>query len=110
MSFSNVKYKEMASFVGLDPWHQFSDVETFDLHRARIPDALFKDILQDMDIMLMQYGPPNEHKTEEAKSRFLAPVKKMPLMPQTCKVLTIYRSSIAWCLCLDLPLGTCQSQ
>jgi len=27
-----------------------------------------------MDIMLMQYGPPPEHRTEEARSRFFSPV------------------------------------
>jgi hypothetical protein len=38
-----------------------SDIETFRLHRSRIPTALFKSIVQDIDIMLVQYGPPIEH-------------------------------------------------
>ena len=84
VSFSNIKYEDIASFVGLEPWHEFSDVKTFELHRARIPDTLFKDVLQDMDIMQMQYGPPNVHKTEEARSRFLAPVNITPLILQKC--------------------------
>ena len=76
MSFSNIKYKDITNFVGLEPWHKFSDVKTFELHCACIPDELFKDVLQDMDIMQMQYGPPNVHKMEEARSHFLTLVDR----------------------------------
>jgi hypothetical protein len=51
-----------------------NDIETFGLHRSRIPTGLFKSIVQDIDVMLVQYGPPVEHRTEEARSRFLSPV------------------------------------
>jgi len=51
-----------------------NDVETFYLHRSRIPTALFKSIMEDIDVMLVQYGPMIEHETEEARSRFLSPV------------------------------------
>jgi hypothetical protein len=74
VSFSNVKYVSIASFVGLDAGLKMSDINTFELHRSRIPTALFKSIVQDIDIMLVQYGPPIEHETEEARSRFLSPV------------------------------------
>jgi hypothetical protein len=50
------------------------DIEFFDLYRSRIPTALFKSIVQDIDVMLVQYGPPINHETEEARSRFLSPV------------------------------------
>jgi len=32
---------------------------------------------EDMDVMMVQYGPPHVHKTEEAKSRFFSPVGKL---------------------------------
>ena len=51
-----------------------NDVKTFHLHRSRIPTALFKSIIEDIDVMLVQYGPMIEHQTEEARSRFLSPV------------------------------------
>jgi hypothetical protein len=51
------------------------DIATFDLYRSRIPTSLFRAIVQDMDVLLHQYGPPIEHETEEATSRFLAPVR-----------------------------------
>lgn len=74
VSFFNVQYQDMAPFVGLDPNRQMNDIATFDLYRSRIPTSLFKSIVQDMDILLPQYGPPIEHETEEATSRFLAPI------------------------------------
>jgi hypothetical protein len=51
-----------------------NDVATFDLHRSRIPTSLFRSIVEDMDVLLPQYGPIMEHESEEATSRFLAPV------------------------------------
>jgi hypothetical protein len=50
------------------------DIESFSLHRSRIPTALFKHIVQDIDIMIAQYGLPVEHQTDEATLRFLSPV------------------------------------
>jgi hypothetical protein len=66
----------MAPFIGLDPNRKMNDITTFDLYRSRIPTSLFRSIVQDMDVLLSQYGPPIEHETEEATSRFLAPVRK----------------------------------
>ena len=74
MSFSNVKYRDIATFIGLEHLKVFRDAETFELHRSRIPTPLFKCIVQDLDIMLMQYGPLSAHQTEETRSRFLSPV------------------------------------
>ena len=74
ISFSNVRYEEIAPFIGLDPNFKLHDIEFFDLYRSRIPTALFKSIVQDIDVMLVQYGPPINHETEEARSRFLSPV------------------------------------
>ena len=51
-----------------------ADIGTFRLYRSRIPTTLFKSIVQDIDIMLLQYGLPLYHQTEEARSRFISPV------------------------------------
>ena len=61
--FSNVKYESIASFVGLDAG--LDGYRHLELHRCRISTTLFKSIVQDIDIMLVQYEPPIEHKTEE---------------------------------------------
>ena len=75
VSFSLVTYRDVAPFVGLDPFRRMRDIQTFELHRSRIPTTLFKSIVQDMDMMMIQYGPPDEHDHEEATSRFLSPVR-----------------------------------
>ncbi len=72
VSFSKVHYMNIAPFVGLQPNLKMKDIKTFSLHRSRIPTKLFKSIVQDIDVMMVQYGPPNEHFTEEARSRFLS--------------------------------------
>ena len=81
MSFSNVKYSEIAEALGLSPIRGFNDVPLFDLHRSRIPTALFVDILADIDLLSSQYGtlvPRKIPATEEGRSRVLAPVKSFP--------------------------------
>lgn len=72
--FSNVQYEDIAPFIGLKPYLNMRDIETFGLYRSRIPTALFRSILQDIDVMQMQYGPPIEHQTAEARAQFLSPV------------------------------------
>ena len=79
-SFSIVTYDDIAPFVGLEPVDLFEDVATFDLHRSRIPTSLLKSIVQDMDVLLAQYGPPSAHRTEETTSRFLSPVSMIRLV------------------------------
>lgn len=69
---SGVTYKQIAPFVGLQPNLHLRDAPTFKMHRARIPDAFFKAIIEDIEIVMKQYGPPIDHKSE-ARSRFLAP-------------------------------------
>jgi hypothetical protein len=73
VSFSKVKYYQIAPFVGLEPSLYLRDAPTIEMHRARIPNALFKDIIEDIEIVMKQYGPPSDHQNEEAGSRFLAP-------------------------------------
>ena len=74
VSFSKVTYA-IAPFVGLNPLRFLRDIRTFEIHRSRIPTHLFKSIVTDMDIILMQYGPPPEQLTQEARSRFSSPVR-----------------------------------
>lgn len=74
INLSNIDFLDVAQFVGLEPLWNFRDAPSFDLHRSRIPTALFRNIVADMDILLMQYGTLQDHATEEARSRFLAPI------------------------------------
>ena len=79
VSFPKVTYAQVAPLVGLDPDLELQDISTFEIHRSRIPTDLFKSIVVDMDVMMVQYGPPHVHKTEEARSRFFSPVKDVIL-------------------------------
>jgi hypothetical protein len=84
VSFSKVKYRDMAPRVGLNSFGAGNDMQTFDIHRARIPTSLFKGIVQDLEVSMRQYGEPNEQVNEGARSRYLAPVSaqwQLPLLP-----------------------------
>ena len=74
VSFSKVRYLDIAPKVGLEPMLAGYDMPAFEIHRARIPTSIFKSIVEDLDIVMNQYGDPRDHKNEEARSRFLAPV------------------------------------
>ena len=74
VSFSKVKYRDIAPRVGLVPFLEGRDMKTFEIYRARIPTSLFKEIVEDLDIAMNQYGEPYYHNNEEARSRCLAPV------------------------------------
>jgi len=69
-----VSFSNAAPLVGLDPDLELQDISTFEVHRSRISTELFKSIVEDMDVMLVQYGPPHVHETEEARSRFFSPI------------------------------------
>jgi len=74
VSFSKVAYRDIAPRVGLDPLLKGNDMQAFDIHRARIPTSLFKAMVEDLGVVMNQYGEPRDHKNEEARSRFLAPL------------------------------------
>lgn len=74
VSFSRVKYFDIAPRVGLKFELAGNDMPTFDIHRARIPTPLFGDIINDLEVVMKQYGLPIRHKNVEARSRLLAPV------------------------------------
>jgi hypothetical protein len=96
----------MAPFVGLQRHLEMNDIETFDLHRSRIPTALFKSIVCDIDVMQVQYGPPFEHETEEVRSRFLSPVSVSHFSDHQRTQTSTLRSLTALLLYLALLLGT----
>jgi hypothetical protein len=73
-------YAQSAPRVGLDPDLELQDIQTFEIHRSRIPTDLFQSIVTDMDAMIVQYGLPHVHKTNEARSRFFSPVRMLSLV------------------------------
>ena|ERR1700691_1359029 len=81
VSFSKVKYRDIAPRVGLKFELAGKDMPTFDMHCARIPSSLFKDIIGDLQVIMKQYGEPARHKNEEARSRFHAPVSAQGYPP-----------------------------
>ena len=92
ISFSKVKYRDIAPRVGLDPFLGGRDMKTFKIYRARIPTSLFKEIVEDIDIAMNQYGEPVDHNNEEARSRCLAPVRAhiyRILFPDLLSLLTL---------------------
>jgi hypothetical protein len=110
VSFSQVTYAKIAKFVGLDPYRRLKDIQTFELHRSRIPTALFKSIVQDMDMMMVQYGPIPDHDHEEATSRFLSPVRIIQHLDcDKPKHTASHRSSTVLWQSLALLLGTYRS-
>jgi hypothetical protein len=73
-SFSKVKYGDIAPQYRLDPILRGADMKTFEVHRARIPTSLFKAIVEDISLIMKQYGESIDHKNVEARTRYLAPV------------------------------------
>ena len=111
VNFSNVRYRDIAPFIGLDHLKVFCDAETFELHRSHIPTQLLKCIVQDLDMMLTQYGPLDAHQTEQTRSRFLSPVSVThPLGINAGLQPVTRRYSIAWYLYSTLLLETNRSQ
>ena len=53
VSFSNVKFIDIAPFVNLDYIRNLGDALLFDLRGSRTPTELFKDIVSDMDVLLI---------------------------------------------------------
>ena len=58
ISFSRVKYHQIAPLVGLEPSRHLQDALTLEMHHAHIPNVLFKAIIEDIEIGMKQYGPP----------------------------------------------------
>ena len=54
---------QIAHHVGLNPIRKLADCPQVKLHRSRIPSSI-----EDMDIMLVQYGSMDQQDNEEARS------------------------------------------
>jgi len=72
VSFSNVKYADIAQRVGLDPLAEGQDIPTFPMYRARLTNTTFQAIIQNIEDLSLQYGHMGLHKNEEARARFLS--------------------------------------
>jgi hypothetical protein len=81
VNFSKVPYGDIASQFGLDPLLEGADMKTFEIHRARIPTSMFKAIMEDVSVIMEQYGERVGDQNAEARSRYLAPVsaQRFPL-------------------------------
>jgi hypothetical protein len=73
-TFSKVKYKEIAPKVGLAPHRRGDDIPTFQMHRARLPNDLFWEILQDLRAAANHYGTRDFQTNEEARSCYISAV------------------------------------
>jgi hypothetical protein len=74
VSFSHVTYNVIALLVSLDPVYKGEDAPNFLVARARVPKSFSKLVVQDVERTMKQYGKLIQHGSEEAHSRFLAPV------------------------------------
>jgi hypothetical protein len=74
VDFSQVKYYEVAAIVGLDPYQDLMDANTFELHRSYIPAAVFTSVVKEM-AMVPVNGPSLRHGTEKATSQYLTHVR-----------------------------------
>jgi hypothetical protein len=72
VSFSKVKYADIAPKIGLDPGREGDDIPKFDMFCARLPYSVFSQILVSIQDFEWQYGPLKKHDNEEARARFLS--------------------------------------
>ena len=81
VSFSKVKYEDIAPKVDLDPILEGDDITLFDMFRARLPNAIFHQIVKDLRVFSAQYGPMGKHKNEEARARYISGVGSLGKLP-----------------------------
>jgi hypothetical protein len=67
---------DIAPIVGLDPSLEGSDIPSFDMFRARLPNAIFHQIVGDLQTFSAQYGPMSQRKNEP-RARFLSAVSTL---------------------------------
>jgi hypothetical protein len=56
----------------LDPRTNGRDILPLDTFRSRLPNNVFRNICNDVDRAILQYGRMESHDNEEARSRFIA--------------------------------------
>ncbi|KAL2829132.1 hypothetical protein BJY01DRAFT_255118 [Aspergillus pseudoustus] len=74
VSLSNVKYAQIAPYLGLNPMRRGTDMKKLQVFRSRIPNALFEEIANDISLAERHYGDPENHENEKARSRFLTSI------------------------------------
>ena len=74
VSFSKVLYVDIAPFVGLDPRVEGTDIPTFEMSCARLPNSTFSIIVSDLQRLEAQYGSVEMYLNEETRSRYLTGV------------------------------------
>jgi hypothetical protein len=72
--FSKVKYDDIAPLDCLDTAKMVHDIHTIEMIHARLPNAIFPLIIDDIQVFGAQYGPMIDHRNEEARSRYLSSV------------------------------------
>lgn len=76
-SLSDAKYSDIAPFIGLGPFQKLADISTYELHRSRIPTALFHEIVKDIkrNMLITRYNSPGGHPIVLAVALVLNPVR-----------------------------------
>src|SRR5947207_13728758 len=77
VSFSKVKYEDIAPKVGLDPIVEGDDIPLFEMCHCRLTNGTFSQIVRDLRVFSAQYGPMSKHKNEEARARYLSGVSSL---------------------------------
>ncbi|KAI9764334.1 MAG: hypothetical protein M1839_005965, partial [Geoglossum umbratile] len=72
ISFSRVKYKDIAPTIGLNLAVEGKDIPTCPMFQVRITNKPFRKILEDIQAFIYQYRPLEDQDVEEARSRFLS--------------------------------------
>jgi hypothetical protein len=70
LSFSNVKYTQIAPIFGPDPTRSGRDIPKFKVQRSFIPKSLFARICSNLDSKEKNYGYLEAHKNEQMRSSF----------------------------------------
>ena len=71
---------DIAPLVGLDPRVRGTDIPTFEMSCARLPNSIFFIIVSDLQRLEAQYGPIGMHLNEETLSHYLAGVGSPKLL------------------------------
>jgi len=70
----NVQYVDIAPRVGLVPALEGTDIPTFEMFHARLPNRIIPQIVSDLKMAETQYRRMSMHKNEEARSRYISGV------------------------------------
>lgn len=58
----------------MDPLKREQDIPLFDMFRARLPNEIFRKIIEDIDLFSKQYGTMDRHENGVARARYLSAV------------------------------------